>query len=271
MHGLGSRDGARSTDWGRTRDDYDRFRPRYPAQVYEALESFGVRARGARICDLGTGTGFLALELARRGASVVCVDLSAVQLASADAAARAERLDARFVAARAEATGLPSGRFDAVTAAQCALYFEHPAVDLEIARLLVPGGRFATVHLSWLPREDAVARASEALVLAFNPDWSAADWSGDVPTVPEWARGRYDLVGTTVFDVDLPFTRESWRGRFRACRGSGASLTEAERAAFDREHAALLERVAPAQFTVRHRADVHVLVPRRSSPCTASN
>jgi SAM-dependent methyltransferase len=262
MHGLGSRDGERVADWGRTQADYDRFRPRYPARVYEALAAFGVRFEGACICDLGAGTGFLALELARRGASVVGVDLSPEQLSVADLNARTEGLDARFVAARAEATGLPSGTFDAVTAAQCALYFEHPAVDREIARLLVPGGLFATVHLSWLPREDALARASEELVLRFNPDWSAADWSGEVPTVPEWARGRYDLVGTTVFDVDVPFTRESWRGRFRACRGSGASLTAPEREAFDRAHAELLARAAPESFTVKHRADVHVLRPK---------
>jgi len=259
MHGLGSRDGERVSDWGRTQADYDRYRPRYPARVFEALASFGVRFEGARICDLGTGTGFMALELARRGASVVGVDLSAVQLAVAEANARVENLDARFVASRAEATGLAGAQFDAVTAAQCALYFEHPAVDAEIERLLVPGGLFATVHLSWLPREDALARASEGLVLRFNPDWSAADWSGEVPTMPEWARGRYDLVGTTVFDVDLPFTHESWRGRFRACRGSGASLNAAEREAFDRAHAELLARVAPSEFTVKHRADVHVL------------
>ena len=98
-------------------------------------------------------------------------------------------------------------------------------------------------------------------MLEINPDWSAADWSGEFEVVPSWARERYELVQLTVFDVAVPFSRESWRGRFRACRGSGAGLRPEERAEFDRRHAALLERVAPESFTIPHRVDFRVLRP----------
>jgi hypothetical protein len=60
------------------------------------------------------------------------------------------------------------------------------------------------------------------------------------------------------FDADIPFTAESWRGRMRACRGVGATLDAAQVAAFDAEHAALLARIAPAEFAIPHRLDAHV-------------
>ena len=72
----------------------------------------------------------------------------------------------------------------------------------------------------------------------------------------------FDVVDFFVFDAEIPFTRESWRGRFRACRGVGAGLTAEEVAAFDREHAELLEATVPPSFTVRHRIDCHILRPR---------
>lgn len=106
-----------------------------------------------------------------------------------------------------------------------------------------------------------MARASEELVLRFNPDWSAADWPGEVPEMPSWAHGRFEKVGGFVFDVDVPFTREQWRGRLRACRGVGASLSPEEVAAFDTAHAELLERIVPEEFTVLHRVDAFVLRP----------
>jgi hypothetical protein len=64
-----------------------------------------------------------------------------------------------------------------------------------------------------------------------------------------------------VFDEHLPFTRDSWRGRFRACRAIGATLTPEQTDAFDREHDALLREIAPEHFTVLHRIDAHILRP----------
>jgi hypothetical protein len=58
--------------------------------------------------------------------------------------------------------------------------------------------------------------------------------------------------------VDLPFTRESWRGRMRATKWIGAALTAGQTAAFDREHKELLERIAPAQFSIRHRIRIQI-------------
>jgi hypothetical protein len=118
-----------------------------------------------------------------------------------------------------------------------------------------------TTHFSWLPRADAVARASEALVLRFNPDWQGADWSGRIPAEPAWSQGRARVQAMVWFDADVPFTHASWRGRVRACRGVGATLAPAQVEAFDRALAAWLDANVPPTFTVRHRIDAHLYDP----------
>ena len=56
------------------------------------------------------------------------------------------------------------------------------------------------------------------------------------------------------YNLMVPFTRDSWHGRMRACRGVGASLSEEELVEWDREHRELMERIAPKQFEVLHYA-----------------
>ena len=71
---------------------------------------------------------------------------------------------------------------------------------------------------------------------------------------------EYFTIGEqTMFDVSVPFTRESWNGRIRACRGIGASLTTEETECFDQEHRDLLNRIVPPEFEVLHYAAMAVL------------
>jgi hypothetical protein len=61
------------------------------------------------------------------------------------------------------------------------------------------------------------------------------------------------LVTYHAYEKSIPFTRESWRGRIRACRGIGAALSADEVARFDQEHDALLKQIAPDTFTIPHQ------------------
>jgi len=148
-----------------------------------------------------------------------------------------------------------------VTANQCWLYFDRDRAVAEVKRLLAPNGVLVVSHFTYLPRLDPVARQTEELVLRFNPQWTAAAWSGDVPAIPRWVRGDFTLAGSFVYDEEIPFTRESWRGRMRACRGVGAALSPAEVERFDQEHASMLSACTPERFHVLHRLNAHLLRP----------
>jgi hypothetical protein len=78
-----------------------------------------------------------------------------------------------------------------------------------------------------------------------------------------WAEADFRLHAMFAFDEAIPFTWESWRGRFRACRGIGATLTPEQVAAFDRDHDRLLRRSTPENFSVLHRINASLLRPIR--------
>jgi len=54
------------------------------------------------------------------------------------------------------------------------------------------------------------------------------------------------------FVLKVPFTRESWNGRMKACRGIGASLSGKEISRWEQEHKILLEQIAPDEFDILH-------------------
>jgi hypothetical protein len=113
--------------------------------------------------------------------------------------------------------------------------------------------------MPWLPRVDEIAHRSEELVLKHNPDWTAAGYDGNIPPFPKWAEGEFKLTAMFYYDEPIRFTRESWRGRVRACRGIGATLSATQVEEFDLEHAALLADTVPEEFTILHRIDAHIL------------
>ena len=254
-------DGNNAIDWGRTSADYAQHRPNYPDRFFDMLASLGVGLQGQRILDLGTGVGFLALQFARRGAAVTGIDIAGGQIEEARRRCAATGLSVDFLVGRAERTELPSEAFDAVTASQAWLYFDTELAIAEVKRLLKPGGVLATSHFCWLPRQDRIARASEELVLRYNPNWTGADWAGQIPFMPKWAEGHFELRGMCVFDEPIPFTRESWRGRIRACRGVGATMPDDQIERLDCEHDSLLRAITTDAFSVLHRVDAHILRP----------
>ncbi len=63
-------------DFGKTAQDYGRYRAGFPPPLFERLATFGIGVPGQRILDLGTGTGTLARGFALRGCQVTGLDPS---------------------------------------------------------------------------------------------------------------------------------------------------------------------------------------------------
>jgi len=218
----------------------------------------GVGTPDQRILDLGTGTGHLARSFAKQGCRVAGIDIAVGQIEAAKKLARDQGVDVDFRVAPAEQTTHPNTSFDAITANQCLLYFDLPRAIAEMRRVLRPGGEIMISHFTPLPRLDSFVAACEELVLKHNPDWSAADWSGHIPTHPTWSRDAFDMPCFFYYDEPIPFTHASWRGRMRAHRGVAASLSSKEVASFDADLSTLLEQTMSPEFTVLHRLHVQI-------------
>jgi ubiquinone/menaquinone biosynthesis C-methylase UbiE len=253
-------DNEREFDWSKTTDDYSMYRTEYPQSLFDILTALGVGLPGQRILDLGTGTGALARALARGGAKVTGVDISGSQIFAATKLAEQERLQIEFLTCAAEDMNFDSSSFEVVTAAQAWIYFDTGLVIPKILRLLVHDGCLALTHVQWLPRKNKIARETERLILKYNPDWTGAGYKGDIRPVLKSVRDDFDLRTFHVVNELIEFTRESWRGRIRACRAIGAALPPADLARFDDDHEKLLERTAPERFTILHQIAVHILV-----------
>ena len=242
-------------NFGLTAADYGRFRPGFPDSLFVRLEAEGAIEPGLRVLDLGTGTGSLGRDFARRGCAVVGLDLSP------DLIAEARRLDdeagvqSAYLAGSANRAGLASQAFDIVAAGQCWHWFDRAAAAREALRLLVSGGRLVIAHFDWIPLPGNLVAATESLIREHNPDWA---FGGGTGLHPDWladaAVAGFEELETFSFDQAVTYSHEAWRGRIRASAGVGASLPPASVAKFDGALAALLaERFPDDPQAVPHR------------------
>ena len=252
-------DGGNGFDFGRTSEDYAKYRDIYPDAFYQRLLVLGVGTHGQHVLDIGTGTGVIPRNMYRYGAHFTGTDIAENQIGQAKRLAQAAGMDITFLCSPAEEMPFPDESFDAVTACQCFTYFHHDALAPQLSRVLQPGGLLAVLYMAWLPYEDAVADASEKLVLQYSPHWTGCGETRHEIGIPSVYQSYFAIERSEVFDLLVPFTRESWNGRMKSCRGIGASLSEAEIASFEREHMALLERIAPETFEVLHYAAMTIL------------
>lgn len=253
-------DGGKAFDWGRTSKDYAKFRDIYPPEFYNRITGLGLCVIGQDVLDLGTGTGVLPRNLYPYGAKFTGADISENQIEEAKILSRESGMDISYVVAGAEDVGFPDNSFDVITACQCFFYFDKDVVLPKIHAMLKDGGHFCVLYMSWLPYEDEIARMSEELVFKYNPTWTGIGFKRlrddmDVPDL-EWAKPLFDVEHSIAYDIKVPFTRESWHGRIKACRGIGASsLPDDVIKAFEREHIQMLSDM-PESFDILHYATI---------------
>lgn len=118
---------------------YDRLRPGYPDEGVDWL--VGDTAAGARVADIGAGTGKLTTTLVERGLDVVAVDPSVDMLAQLSR--RLPSVDTHI--GTGEDTGLATASVALATFAQSWHWVDDVAGAAELARVLTPGGTVAMV------------------------------------------------------------------------------------------------------------------------------
>ncbi len=244
-------DDGREFDFGKTSKDYALYRDIYPQEFYQYILGLGLCKDGQRVLDVGTGTGVLPVNMYKYGASWTGTDISENQIEEAKRIAREANLDIVFYACDAKDLEVPDASFDVITACQCIWYLDHHITAPKFARMLKEDGSFLILYMGWLPFEDEIAGKSDELILKYNPNWGG---SGDT-VHPVWVPDEYlelfHLVKQEEFRVDVPFTRKSWHGRMRACRGTSASMSPEEFALWNEEHEKMLEAY-PESFMIKH-------------------
>ena len=257
-------DAGKAFDWGRTSEEYARYRDIYPQEFYQKIVDRGLCVESQNVLDIGTGTGVLPRNMYRYGAQWTGTDISPEQIEQAQKLSAEAGMNIDYKTAATEEIDFPAGSFDVITACQCFWYFDHERVMPKLAELLKPNGKLLILYMAWLPYEDRIAGASEELVLKYSPKWSGAGETRHPIWIPDVAYEYFDLEDHEEYDLLVLFTKESWHGRMKACRGVGASLSAEELRQWDAEHRLLLDEIAPEEFEVLHYAALAVLWKRES-------
>ena len=218
--------------------EYELGRPGYAPEAVAAIRDGLGLAAGARIADVGAGTGKLtrALAAAPEGFDVLAVEpFDAMRAALTAALQGVEVLDGT-----AEALPLPDASVDAVACGDAFHWFDGARAAPELARVIRPGGGLA---LLW---NSAAGEAGEpwgaelgALLAGVRPDHPS--FTGE--------QGREAIDASDAFGpftrADVPNVQRSTRPMLVAAVASMsyvAVLPEAERAAFLADVDALLAR-----------------------------
>ena len=125
--------------FGNVAETYDRVRPPYSQSLLDRAQEALEVGPGARVLDLGAGTGRLTRELEGRFAEVVAVEPDA----------RMRALHGSAVAGRAEAIPLDDASVDAVFVGEAFHWFDPAAALPELARVLRERGGLAIISTHW--------------------------------------------------------------------------------------------------------------------------
>jgi len=165
---------------------------------------------GMAVIELGCGTGYVSGWMARRGATVVGIDLSARQLDTAARLAGEHGVELTLLHGNAEEVPAPDASFDfAISEYGAALWCDPYRWVPEAHRLLRPGGQLVTLSNSSLlqvcyPRDGSLPvsdRLAGDYFSLYRSDWSdAKDDPGGIEfglPISSWFR----LFDDTGFDI----------------------------------------------------------------------
>ncbi|HEY5072895.1 MAG TPA: class I SAM-dependent methyltransferase [Caulobacteraceae bacterium] len=189
---------------------YDRARPDYPRWVFDALRARCGLAQGARVLEIGAGTGKATGALLARGAD----PLVAVEPDPRLAAFLRTRFAGHAVSVIAEpfeTAELGGRQFDLAVCATAFHWLDEDASLARIADLLRPGGWWAALwNVFGDPeRDDAFHDATLALLAPLPPLRSPSAGEGGLPFALDEQRRRRALARAAAFEPAW-HRRRSW-------------------------------------------------------------
>lgn len=220
--------------FGADTDRYERSRPSYPAEAVAWIVDALRLAPGARVLDLGAGTGKFTRLLPPR-LELVVADAAAAMLD--ELRDQAPRIPA--VAAVADALPFPDASYDAITCAQAFHWFDGDADIRELRRALRPGGRLGLVWYRWDARLDHSRALRDLLGADAAPSWKKLQLTVGWQQPLFADRADFTPLVARSFSYGQDLTPDEMIERLLSA-SHVAPRSEAEQAAFAAEARALL-------------------------------
>jgi SAM-dependent methyltransferase len=183
---------------------YDRARPGYPSELFDDLAELAGLGPGARVLEIGAGTGQATVPLAERGYTVIAIELGS-NLAAVARRKLASFPNVAITVAAFESWPLPAEPFDAVVSAT-AFHWLDPAVRVtRAAQALRPGGVLATIathHIDggdaqfFIDAQDCYQRAAFPA-----PSWGGQGGRFRLPAAAEIASDSAELDRSGLFET----------------------------------------------------------------------
>jgi SAM-dependent methyltransferase len=151
-------------------DNYVRYRPGYPVEVLELLQSECGLTRESVIADIAFGTGIFTRMLLENGNRVFGVEPND-EMRQAGELFLGGHSGFTSVAGTAEATTLRDHSIDVITAAQAAHWFDREKARREFIRILKPGGWTALLWNERRTDSTPFLRNYEHLLLTYGTDY----------------------------------------------------------------------------------------------------
>ena len=206
-------------------DDYAVYRPVYPDALVDLLVERCGLAPGARVLDLGAGTGKAAAPFASRGYRVVSVDQSVAMMRHGMAAGARPR----FVCGTAESLPVIASAFRLVLAGQSFHLFDPDNALAECARVLTRDGCLAVCWYSLnvdLPHTRDIARVLASFGVTHESlNQAVGDWKARIE-----AGGHFVVEEQRRLAFEVPMRPADWIGLARTIpvlRAGGAAVERA--------------------------------------------
>lgn len=153
-------------------EEYHRVRPRYPDEIWNTLvEGIGLRA-GAKVLEIGAGTGIATAELARRGFHVTALEPGAAMAAMIQREL-ADTGQVEVVVERFEDWDAPDEPFDLVIGAASLHWIDRSLLRERLPTLVRPGGYAALLHYLHVAGGDtAFFAAAHACYATHDPNFA---------------------------------------------------------------------------------------------------
>jgi ubiquinone/menaquinone biosynthesis C-methylase UbiE len=229
---------------------YTRFRPRYPAALFDLIAARCHLDGRGRLLDLGCGPGFIAIAMAPRFAGIVGVDPEPAMLDAARREAEIAGVKLTLIRGSSQSLGRDLGSFRMTAMGRSFQWMDRDATLVALDSIIEPGGTIAILGERMLDAPENGWRAAWKSVSRkyAEPRTNRRNWAN-----PGWehheivlARSRFSRIDRVAVTTRRTSTLEELIGRAYSMSSTSVAFLGERRADFERELRAALLEVSPA-------------------------